>query len=319
MNTDLLILNLQSPVVLAFALGFLARLLRSDLAIPPQIQSYLSIFLLFAIGMKGGVALRGDAPDQLLLLLTITVATGIATGLSAYAVAKLWLRDNRLDAASMAAHFGSASAVTFIAAQQYTEQMGMPADAMLVALLVALEIPAILLGIVLAKGSQGIRWHDVREVVFGKTAMLLLGGMAIGALTSAKGVKSIDAMYFELFQGTLMLFMLDIGGVAAEQLKTVGRELFRLASYAIVLPITHGLVGVGIGHYLADMNVGTTTVFATMIASASYIAAPASIRAALPEANVGRSVTAALGFTFPFNIAVGIPLYASFAAWLASA
>ncbi len=216
----------------------------------------------------------------------------------------------------MAAHFGSASAVTFIAAQQYTEQAGTPADAVLVALLVALEIPAILLGIVLAKGSQGIRWHDVREVLFGKTAMLLLGGMAIGALTSKSGVKSIDAMYFELFQGMLMLFMLDIGGVAAEQIKTVGRELFRLASYAIALPILHGLLGVCLGHYLADMNIGTVTVFATMIASASYIAAPASIRAALPEANVGRSVTAALGFTFPFNLAVGIPLYAGFAGWL---
>jgi uncharacterized protein len=316
MSTALLISNLQSPVVLAFALGFVARLLRSDLAIPAQIQSYLSIFLLFAIGMKGGVALRGDAPEQMLLLLIVTITAGILTGLSAYGFAKLWLGDNKLDAASMAAHFGSASAVTFIAAQQYVEQAGTPADAVLVALLVALEIPAILLGIVLAKGQQGVRWHDVREVLFGKTAMLLLGGMAIGALTSKSGVKSIDAMYFELFQGMLMLFMLDIGGVAAEQLKTVGRELFRLASYAIALPILHGLFGVCIGHYIADMNVGTMTVFATMIASASYIAAPASIRAALPEANVGRSVTAALGFTFPFNLAVGIPLYAGFAGWL---
>jgi len=119
--------------------------------------------------------------------------------------ARIWLRDSRIDAAAIAAHFGSVSVVTFIAAQQFTERSGQPADAVLVALLVALEIPAILIGLALAKGAQGIRWAQVREVLTGKTAVLLIGGMAIGALSGSAGIKHIDTMYFQLFQGTLML------------------------------------------------------------------------------------------------------------------
>ena len=206
-STDLLAANLLSPVVLAFVLGMSARLLRSDLEIPAAIQSYLSIFLLLAIGLKGGVALGNDAPENLPLYVFATLALGVATAVSAYLTAKLWLRDSRLDAAAMAAHFGSVSAVTFIAAQQFTERSGQPADAVLVALVVALEIPAILIGLALAKGSDGIRWQQIREVLAGKTALLLIGGMAIGFLSGDDGIAKVDAMYFQLFQGTLMLFM----------------------------------------------------------------------------------------------------------------
>ena len=314
-STDLLASNLLSPVVLAFALGIIARVLRSDLEIPTAIQSYLSIFLLLAIGLKGGVALRNNPPDNLAILILVTLAMGLLTAASAYFFAKTWLRDSRINAAALAAHFGSVSAVTFIAAQQFTERSGQAADGFLVALVVALEIPAILLGLALAKGSEGLRWHQVREVITGKTALLLIGGMAIGAISGKAGIASVDAMYFQLFQGTLMLFMLDMGMVAAGQLRSVGREAFRLGLYATVLPLLHGVLGVTVGHWLG-MNAATATVFGTMTASASYIAAPASVRTSLPEANVGRCITAALGFTFPFNLAVGIPAYAAFASFL---
>jgi uncharacterized protein len=314
-SADLLAANLLSPVVLAFALGIVARMLRSDLEIPAAIQSYLSIFLLLAIGLKGGVALGNDAPENLPLYVFATLALGMATAVSAYFTAKLWLRDSRLDAAAMAAHFGSVSAVTFIAAQQFTERSGQPADPVLVALVVALEIPAILIGLALAKGGDGIRWRQVREVLTGKTALLLIGGMAIGFLSGDDGIAKVDAMYFQLFQGTLMLFMLDMGMTAAGQLRSVGREAFRLGVYATALPLLHGVAGVVLGHAIG-MNASTAAVFGTMAASASYIAAPASIRASLPEANAGRCITAALGFTFPFNLAIGIPLYAAMAQWL---
>jgi len=316
-STDLLAANLLSPVVLAFVLGMSARLLRSDLEIPAAIQSYLSIFLLLAIGLKGGVALGNDAPENLPLYVFATLALGVATAVSAYLTAKLWLRDSRLDAAAMAAHFGSVSAVTFIAAQQFTERSGQPADAVLVALVVALEIPAILIGLALAKGSDGIRWQQIREVLAGKTALLLIGGMAIGFLSGDDGIAKVDAMYFQLFQGTLMLFMLDMGMTAAGQLRSVGREAFRLGVYATALPLLHGAAGVILGHAIG-MNASTAAVFGTMAASASYIAAPASVRASLPEANAGRCITAALGFTFPFNLAIGIPLYAAMAQWLSA-
>ena len=316
-STDLLAANLLSPVVLAFVLGMSARLLRSDLEIPAAIQSYLSIFLLLAIGLKGGVALGNDAPENLPLYVFATLALAVATAVSAYLTAKLWLRDSRLDAAAMAAHFGSVSAVTFIAAQQFTERSGQPADAVLVALVVALEIPAILIGLALAKGSDGIRWQQIREVLAGKTALLLIGGMAIGFLSGDDGIAKVDAMYFQLFQGTLMLFMLDMGMTAAGQLRNVGREAFRLGVYATALPLLHGAAGVILGHAIG-MNASTAAVFGTMAASASYIAAPASVRASLPEANAGRCITAALGFTFPFNLAIGIPLYAAMAQWLSA-
>lgn len=307
-STELLAANLLSPVVLAFALGLIARGLRSDLEIPAAIQSYLSIFLLLAIGLKGGVALRKDAPDDLAAFIAATFVLGVVTAVSAYFLAKTWLRDSRIDAAAIAAHFGSVSAVTFIAAQQFSERSGQPADAVLVALVVVMEIPAILIGLALAKGAKGIRWHDVREVVTGKTALLLLGGLAIGALSSKDGLAKVDAMYFQLFQGTLMLFMLDMGMLAAGQLRIVGREALRLGVYATAVPLLHGTLGVLVGHWIG-MGASTAAVFGTMAASASYIAAPASIRASLPDANVGRCITAALGFTFPFNLAVGIPVY----------
>ncbi len=314
-STELLAANLLSPVVLAFALGVIARSLRSDLEIPAAIQSYLSIFLLLAIGLKGGVALRNDAPDNLALFIVATLILGMATAVSAYFLAKAWLRDKRIDAAAIAAHFGSVSAVTFIAAQQFSERSGQPADSVLVALVVAMEIPAILIGLALAKGTKGVRWHDIREVVTGKTAILLLGGLAIGALSTKDGLAKVDAMYFQLFQGTLMLFMLDMGILAAGQLRAVGREAFRLSIFAIIVPLLHGTLGVLVGHWIG-MNASTSAVFGTMAASASYIAAPASIRASLPEANVGRCITASLGFTFPFNLAIGIPVYFAIANYL---
>ncbi len=316
-STDLLTANLMSPVVLAFALGLIARGLRSDLEIPAAIQAYLSIFLLLAIGLKGGVALRQDTPDNLALMLGVTVLAGIATAATAYALARIWLRDDALQGGALAAHYGSVSAVTFIAAQQFVERSGVGSEPVLVALLVALEIPAILIGIGLARGGGRPSWHQVREVLTGRTAILLLGGLAIGAIAGKQGVRTVDDMYFELFQGTLMLFMLDMGMVAAGQLRQLRAGALRLIVYGTALPLLHGLVGTWVG-LAVGLSVGGATVFATMLASASYIAAPASVRASLPGADAGRCVTAALGITFPFNLAIGIPTYAAFAAWLAA-
>lgn len=315
-SSSLLVANLLSPVVLAFALGLVARAVRSDLDIPPAIQSYLSIFLLLAIGLKGGVALRQDPPDNLWLLLAVTILAGLATAASAYVVARAWLRDAPLQAGAIAAHYGSVSAVTFIAAQQFVERTGGQPVEVLVALVVALEIPAILVGIGLAKGGGRPNWHQVREVLTGRTAILLLGGLAIGAIAGKSGVRAVDAVYVELFQGMLMLFMLDMGLVAAGQLRQLGRGFGKLLAYATVVPVVHGLAGVAIGQAVGLGQDGAT-VFGTMLASASYIAAPASVRASLPEADAGRCITASLGLTFPFNLALGIPLYAAFSAWMA--
>lgn len=311
-STELLTANLLSPVFLAFVLGMVARWLRSDLEIPAAIQSYLSIFLLLAIGLKGGVALsQGGDAVRLGGLVLVTITVGLLTAGSAYLAARWWLRDGRIDAAAMSAHYGSVSAVTFIAAQQYAERNGSSPDGVLVALVVAMEIPAILFGLVIGKGN-GVQRAQIREVLTGKTAILLLGGLAIGALAGKQRIASVDAMYVQLFQGTLMLFMLDMGMVAARQLRSLGADAARLVPFAVFLPMLHGSLGAWIGGRIG-LDVGSATVFGTMVASASYIAAPASIRASLPEANVGRCLTAALGITFPFNLALGIPIYAAVA------
>ena len=315
---ELLLVNLSSPVVLAFALGLVARALRSDLEIPNQIQSYLSIFLLLAIGLKGGVALRGQDPASLALLLAMTLAAGAVTAFSAYGLARWWLGDVRREAAAMAAHYGSVSAVTFIAANQFAERSGTPAEGVMVALLVALEVPALLIGLALGRSTQSdaANHHTLREVFTGKTAILLLGGLAIGAISGPAGITAVDDMYFALFQGVLMLFMLDMGMTAAGRLAELRRGWLRLAAFATVLPLLHGAVGVVLAH-ACGLSPGGATVFGAMLSSASYIAAPAAVRAGLPEADVGRCITAALGLTFPFNLAIGIPLYAGLAARLA--
>ena len=316
---SLLLDNLASPVVLAFGLGLIARAIRSDLRIPDQIQSYLSIFLLLAIGMKGGVALRGQPPGTLALLLAMTLAAGSTTAFSAYALARLLLRDIRREAAAIAAHYGSVSAVTFIAANQFAERSGLSVDGVLVALLVALEVPALLIGLALGRGGAGeaSTAHTLREVFTGKTAVLLLGGLGIGAIAGPDGIKAVDAMYFDLFKGVLMLFMLDMGMTAAGRLAALREGWVRLAVYAIALPLAHGVAGVFLAH-ACGLSVGGAAVFGAMLSSASYIAAPAAVRAGLPDADVGRCITAALGLTFPFNLALGIPLYAALAQRLAA-
>ena len=311
---SLLLDNIASPVVLAFGLGLFARAIRSDLRIPDQIQSYLSIFLLLAIGMKGGVALRGQPPGTLALLLAMTLVAGSATAFSAYALARLLLRDIRREAAAIAAHYGSVSAVTFIAANQFAERSGLSVDGVLVALLVALEVPALLIGLAIGRGGAGeaSTAHTLREVFTGKTAVLLLGGLAIGAIAGPDGIKAVDAMYFDLFKGVLMLFMLDMGMTAAGRLAALREGWIRLAVYATALPLAHGVAGVFLAH-ACGLSIGGAAVFGAMLSSASYIAAPAAVRAGLPDADAGRCITAALGLTFPFNLALGIPLYAALA------
>lgn len=315
---ELLLANLTSPVVLAFALGLFARAVRSDLDIPNQIQTYLSIFLLLAIGLKGGVALRGQAPAALALLLGMTLAAGAVTAFTAFAAARWLLGDIRREAAAMAAHYGSVSAVTFIAANQFAERAGTPAEGVLVALLVALEVPALLIGLALGRGTQSdaISHHTLREVFTGKTAILLLGGLAIGAIAGPGGITAVDDMYFALFQGVLMLFMLDMGMTAAGRLAALRQGWFRLMAFATMLPLLHGTVGVALAH-VCGLSAGGAAVFGAMLSSASYIAAPAAVRTGLPKADVGRCITAALGLTFPFNLAIGIPLYAALADRLA--
>jgi hypothetical protein len=310
---DLLLQNLISPIVLAFLLGMTARWVKSDLEIPDALYQGLSIYLLFAIGLKGGVALSETTLDVLVTPVLATIALGIFTPISAFWILKSLGRLNRIDAAATAAHYGSVSAVTFLAATEATRLAGFEAEGFLPALVAVLEVPGILIGLLLARTNRagGIK-AAIHEVLAGKSIFLLVGGMAIGALCGAEKIATIAPAFIAPFKGVLCLFLLELGMVAARRMGDFRKAGIRIAIVGCLLPTFHGILGTAVG-ILTGMNPGGAAVLGAMAGSASYIAAPAAVRIALPQASPGIYLTLALGVTFPFNLTVGIPLFLSFA------
>ncbi|TVP78346.1 MAG: sodium-dependent bicarbonate transport family permease [Puniceicoccaceae bacterium] len=313
---DLLIQNLVSPIVLAFALGMVARWVRSDLEIPDPIYQALSIYLLFAIGLKGGVALSNTSPQELVGPVFATLLFGILTPISAYFFLKSFGKLGRVDAAASAAHYGSVSAVTFLAAIEAARFAGLPADGYLPALVAILEVPGIIVGLLLARQTRGggIK-AALHEVVAGKSIFLLIGGMAIGAICGEAKMESVAPFFVLPFQGILCIFLLELGMVAGRRIVDAKNAGWRLVVAGCLLPLFHGLIGT-FGGVLFGMSAGSASVFGAMVGSASYIAAPAAVRIALPKASPGIYLTLALGITFPFNLAIGIPVFLTFAQYL---
>lgn len=308
--SDLISLNLGSPAVLAFALGVVATLLRSDLRFPEAVTSLLSTYLLFAIGLKGGMELRHASFGDIAAPTVATFALGLLVPVVAYAGARRFVGLGIADAASIAAHYGSVSAVTFTAAESFARAAGTLEEGFLPALVAMLEVPGIVVAMVIASralGGRNLR-SAVHEVITGKSIMLLVGGLLIGSFASQTGLEKVTPVFKDLFPGVLVLFLLDLGTLAAQRLKTLRAVGVRLVAFAIAMPLVFGTVGVLVGS-AAGLSVGGAAVFAAMVASASYIAAPAAVRVGLPEADVGMSLGAALGMTFPFNLAIGIPLF----------
>ncbi len=317
--SDIVRANLLSPVVLSFALGMVAHFVRSDLKIPDQIYAALSIYLLFAIGLKGGAALAQAPFGQVAAALVAGVALGLAIPVWSFAVLTRLGGLDATNAAAVAAHYGSVSAVTFIAATTYLQSVGTPAEGFMPAVLAAMEVPAIVVALLLARGNAGeggARWREaLPEVLGGKSIVLLLGGLVIGALSGPGGYAVVAPFFAAPFQGVLCLFLLEMGIVAARRLadfRQVGRFI---VGFAIVMPLLHGAAGVWLGHAVG-LSPGGAAVLGVLAASASYIAAPAAVRVALPEANPGIYLTASLAITFPFNLAVGLPAYFALARWL---
>jgi hypothetical protein len=319
---ELVRLNLLSPMVLAFGLGIVATLVRSDLRLPDVLYSALSIYLLLAIGLKGGVALAGTPLRELALPAAATLLAGVAIPLGTYPVARRVGRWGVADAAALAAHYGSVSVVTFVAAQAFLDRASVPYEGFLPTLLALLEVPAILVGLLLARRARdgsdeatGVGWGaTLREVLTGRSIVLLVGGLAIGAAAGEPGMARVEAFFVDPFEGALTLFLLEMGLVTARRFGDLRRSGAFLLGYGTLAPLVHGGLGVALG-LASGLSVGGATLFATLLASASYIAATAAVRLALPEANPGRYLTASLAVTFPFNLTIGIPTYA----WLAQA
>ena len=327
--------NICSPMVLAFAFGVVCRLIKSELSIPRDLYTTLSIYLLFALGLKGGVELSHSEWQQLLFPAMATIALGCITPISSFISLRYLGRFSIADAAGIAAHYGSVSAVTFIAAEKFVfANLGESSVAPIMpTLLTLLEIPGI--QIALAIGVLGLAkrdrasnatnesgtttrmstshslaqvWH---ELLTARSMVLLVGGMVIGTIIGYDGYTPVKPFFDKgewMFKGALTLFLLEMGLVAGSRLADLKHAGAFLIAFGILAPIAHGALGVYLGA-LAGLDAGSCTVLGSMAASASYIAAPPAVRMTLPEANPTFYLTAALAITFPFNLLVGIPLY----------
>jgi len=309
---SLIVENLTSPLVLAFTLGAACQAAGGQIRLPDAARDTVSTFLLLAIGLKGGEALSMASGPDLVMPLLVTVVAGLVTCLTTYGLARWLIAASRADAAGLAAHYGSASAVTFIAATHFVADLGTPSDDWLGAALALLEMPAILLAVLLAKGRTGHVTGTLQEVFLARASVLLLGGLLIGFIAGPSGVEPVMPLFKGLFQGVLMLYLLDLGALAAAGFGSVRASFGRVIALGIGLPVVHGTVATGLAMAM-DFSPANATVFGTLIASASYIAAPAAVRTSIPEANVSLCVTAALTVTFPFNLLIGIPLFHSLA------
>ena len=302
------------PVILFFLLGLMAGVIRSDLKIPGVLYESLSIFLLLAIGLKGGIELAKYPLASLAGPAVVVLLAAMLIPLTAFAILYRLGRMSRADAASIAAHYGSVSVVTFAVAASYLTRLDETFEGYMVVFLVLLEFPALVLGVILARrgGDESRLGPMLHEVLSGKSIVLLVGGLLIGWIAGADGIKPLDRLFLDLFKGVLAFFLLEMGLVVASRLGDLRKAGGFLLVFAIAMPLAAAGLGLLTAH-LIDLSVGGAVLLATLFASASYIAAPAAMRIAIPEANPALSIGAALGITFPFNLLVGIPLYHSMA------
>lgn len=306
---------LLDPVVLFFALGAFAGLIKSDLRVPGSFYQTLSIYLLLSIGIKGGIELSHSPLSQIIWPAIGTLLLGIAITLVGFAIVLKIGKLDRVNAVSIATHYGSVSAVTFAVAISYLKNLNITYESYSTVMLVLLEVPSIAVGILLARvgGKEnretGFKFKKViHEVFFGKTILLLLGGMGIGLVTGTTHNVAINSFFLDLFKGFLCFFMLEMGIVSAGRIKDLKKVGPFLLAFGILMPLLSSCLGI-IAGICSGLSVGGTFILATMAASASYIAAPAAMKIALPQANPTLSLTSALGITFPFNVLVGIPIY----------
>jgi hypothetical protein len=300
-------------VVFFFLLGLFARLVGSDLRLPEALYETLSIYLLLAIGLKGGIELSRQPLAALAPQIAATMALGFAIPFVLYPALRA-LRFAGVDAASVAAHFGSVSVVTFAVATAALARAGIPFESHAALWVAVMEAPGLVAGILLARlaqrgGAGRTDWRGLaHDVLFGKSVLLLSGGLAIGAVAGEAGTAPIQAVFVDPFKGVLALFLLELGLVAGGQLGGLRRFGAAAVAVGVVVPPLLALAGAGVGVALG-LSTGGIALLATLAASASYIAAPTAMRIAVPQANAALSITIALGITFPFNLVVGIPLY----------
>jgi hypothetical protein len=330
--------NLLTPIPLCFVLGIFCKVIHGGIKIPKELYYSISIFLLMSIGFIGGHELAKEVRDHGLTTIwqpaLVTLLLGCVTPVSAYVILRFVGRMSIADSAGIAAHYGSTSAVTYAVADVFANQSGHAPNSFLPTLVTILECPGIAIALAMgavfsararaAQGaeetggdeeSQGNLWEALYEVMTGQSIMLMAGLLVIGFVSTnfmpEKPFAPFHDFFYSkgmIFRGVLCIFLLEMGLVAGERLADLKKVGPFLIAFGILLPIMHGFFGAALGRW-PGLNLGGCTVFAAIVSSASYIAAPPAVRLTLPEANPTYSITAALAITFPFNIAFGIPLY----------
>ena len=313
--------SLLDPPVLFFVLGLLAVFTKSTLRIPPSISKFLALYLLMAIGFKGGVSLSSSGLTvEVVLAIVGGMALSVLVPFTTYLMLKS--RVGIINAAAIGATYGSVSAVTFVAGITWLESRKMIFGGHMIAVLALMEFPAIITGVYLAKrfgsaqkssasssSTGGIKvGHLLHEALFNGSIFVLLGSLVVGFLAGAKGAQSLHIFIYDLFKGLLGFFLLDLGLAAGKQIKKLKKAGVSLLAFAVLAPLAHATVALMWAHF-TQMQVGDGFLFLILAASASYIAVPAALKMTLPEAEPGLFLSLALGITFPFNIIVGLPLY----------
>jgi hypothetical protein len=304
--------TLLEPLFLFFVIGVIAGVVKSDIRLPDAVYQLLSTYLLLAIGLKGGVLLAESGIGAVLKPILGTIFLGVVIPLIGYAVARGLGKMDRANSAALAAHYGSASAVTFAVALAMLQRQGIPHEGYMPVLLVVLEIPAILVALALYRrggASKGAGYAQaMHEIVVNRSVFLLFAGLLVGWMAGPERFQPYRLLFVDAFKPVLAFFILEMGLLAAQRLGELRSRAVFIASFAIALPVVAGFIGAAVA-WFCGLSPGGAIILAATAASASYIAAPAAVRIAIPEANTGLCVAAALGVTFPFNLSLGLPLY----------
>ena len=330
--------NLLIPAVLFFALGFIARAIKSDLRVPQDLAKMLSIYLLMAIGLHGGYELGKAELTTAFNAVLWAIILGFVLPIVGYGLLVLTRRVDSMNAAAIAAHYGSVSAGTFLTAIAYLDNIGINYESYPVIMLAVMESPAIIIGLLLASWSRqrlvatehvnsgGVAVIDsgngssnghlstiLHEAFTNGSVILLIGSMFIGAISSSGSMEKLFPFIDEIFMGILCLFLFEMGMEAARRIREFRKVGAVLVAFGLIMPLIGGAMGIAVGHYALGLSIGGVTLVAVLGASASYIAVPPAMRLAVPEANPSFYLTLSLGITFPFNVVIGIPLYHYFA------
>lgn len=311
-----------SPVILFFLLGAFAALVRSDLAIPEPIAKAMSLYLMAAIGLKGGVSVAAHGLEAGLIWAALAaLALSFLIPIPVFGLLRGFGRLDSTNAGAVAAHYGSVSVVTYVTATEMLRIAGTPPAGYMVAALALMETPAIVTGLLLARRASGATarvdersglWH---EVLLNGAVVLLVGSFVIGMIAGPDRFAPVAPVFEGGFRGILCLFLLDMGLIAVRRLREARALTVRLATLALLIPVANGMLGVAVGSAIG-LDIGSAAALGVLAASASYIAVPAAMRLALPAADPGLYLAMSLGITFPFNVVIGIPLIATVARML---